>query len=384
MSGSLPAAGEVQNSMEGFEGSIFRPHFRWKCGPLMAQGKKIHIWHTPSGNLIRDIPVRWEQKDNETLQFCAAAFSHNGRQFVSAELVHPNQFSGSNWPLSPAIRLWDRASGQQLWRLEKTTTQTLAFSPDSRLIAAGHGRSYQLITDLHPDFEYVNLWDTLTGDLVAGFRGHRRVVQCVAFSPDGRNLATASADHSVLVWEVPYPVARPMPVATAKQLQAWWTDLAADAVTAQCAARRSGQPPAKANGAIARETPEGRAPSGHQTDRRTHRGYEQPTLRRATTSGPCPGENGRAGGVGLAKSVGEPSECGISATCGAVIGQIGRGTFATPVAGAAGDHRGWNGSATPKPGSCWRQWPKGHWRLAPPESRNFPLRALENRSSALE
>src|SRR5207302_1542731 len=32
-------------------------------------------------------------------------------------------------------------------------------------------------------------------------RGHMDIVYCLAFSPDSRHLATASADHSVKLWD---------------------------------------------------------------------------------------------------------------------------------------------------------------------------------------
>lgn len=69
------------------------------------------------------------------------------------------------------------------------STQCLAFSPDDRILAAvGWDR-------------YVRLWDLTTGALLATLEGHRTGVTAVAFSPDGRTLA--SAGDPVLLWDVP-------------------------------------------------------------------------------------------------------------------------------------------------------------------------------------
>jgi WD40 repeat protein len=41
------------------------------------------------------------------------------------------------------------------------------------------------------------------GALVDTMAGHKSDVLCCAFSPNGKYLATSSADHSVMIWDVP-------------------------------------------------------------------------------------------------------------------------------------------------------------------------------------
>ncbi len=68
--------------------------------------------------------------------------------------------------------------------------QDLAFSPDGRLLATA---SYD---------RRIHLWDVRSSRLLHTLRDHSDAVYGVAFSPDGRLLASAGADRAVKVWEV--------------------------------------------------------------------------------------------------------------------------------------------------------------------------------------
>ncbi len=78
-----------------------------------------------------------------------------------------------------------------------TGEQSLAFSPDGKMIVTG-------ASDIKPGIpsDKATVYDAKTGKLVQELRGQLGGVLSVAFSPDGTRIVTGSRDMAVRVWDV--------------------------------------------------------------------------------------------------------------------------------------------------------------------------------------
>jgi WD40 repeat protein len=131
------------------------------------------------------------------------------------------------------ILLWDVERRTQLGvpiRAHTSWVTDLAFSPDGHLLASISGNGDILLWEVaqeqltgplltfgtdygvinHLEFspdgktlitDGVALWDVMSGQIMREFVGHQDTVYAVAFSPDGKLIATGGADKSIIVWD---------------------------------------------------------------------------------------------------------------------------------------------------------------------------------------
>ncbi|MGH7199072.1 MAG: WD40 repeat domain-containing protein, partial [Planctomycetaceae bacterium] len=96
------------------------------------------------------------------------------------------------------VQLWDAATGKELKTFVGDTFHfhCLAFSPDAAQLAVGGGRWYD------GPMGQVNVFNVATGWLTGTLTGHAGPVLSVAFSADGRMIATGSNDNTARLWDV--------------------------------------------------------------------------------------------------------------------------------------------------------------------------------------
>jgi RNA polymerase sigma factor (sigma-70 family) len=106
----------------------------------------------------------------------------------------------------------------------------LAFSADGRYLATAQHT---------PE---IRLWDVMVGRPVGRLQGHQGGVVNLLFAPDGRHLFSGGRDTTVLTWDLARLTrarrGSPDPAASAPSLDALWTDLAAEDAARAFAAMR--------------------------------------------------------------------------------------------------------------------------------------------------
>jgi WD40 repeat protein len=216
------------------------------CLAFGPGGKSLAVGYRQSGVRL------WDGKQSQTLRYPggvqAVAVSPDGKLVAGAG--------------SGKVVLWDARSSQELRQLGRAApVAALAFSPDSRKLAAGmYDSTIQLYTlkdkdpveprvlEGHQSAVYaiafsangrvlasgsydktVRLWETVNGLQVASWPGHLGAATAVAVHPRGRRVLSGSADTTLQTWDVTGLRGElPEVELQAAEMAALWNDLASN------------------------------------------------------------------------------------------------------------------------------------------------------------
>jgi RNA polymerase sigma factor (sigma-70 family) len=168
------------------------------CDRKTLQDGAVRLLDVSSGREVHQLRL----SDNAS----AFAFSPDGKTLATPDMQGIN-------------RLWEVATGMERAQLPEIERPAMAFSPDGRVLAVGDKDGT------------VRLCVAATGKELRRLPGHRRGIACLAFSADGKTLASGSWDTTALVWDVSALLERkeeqPRTLESG-QVETFWTDLAGD------------------------------------------------------------------------------------------------------------------------------------------------------------
>lgn len=177
--------------------------------------RAVALAFTPSGKRIITATYPWDP-NNEKRQTIITAWDVKSGKKIS-------ELEGPNWtgPTSLIAANEDQVviySPKRLWGVDfanklvvdeiELLPERVAISPYSQpsagvmALSPDRKRLAVVVPTAEPEVEEIRIYDWPRAKLIHTFTGHRGIINALAFSLDGKTLASGSADTTILLWDM--------------------------------------------------------------------------------------------------------------------------------------------------------------------------------------
>jgi WD40 repeat protein len=147
----------------------------------------LQSWDALTGSLVTTYELSFP-----ALTLYTVAWSPDGKYLAATGFA---VLKGGGSSAYIYLQVWDALSGKSVFispslgaLFTSTTRYSCSWSPDSQHVVISLGTQAQV-------------WDIAARKLLYTYRGHSNMVNAVAWSPDGKYIASGSGDKSVQVWD---------------------------------------------------------------------------------------------------------------------------------------------------------------------------------------
>jgi WD40 repeat protein len=152
--------------------------------------REVKIWDLATGQVVLTL----KHKGSVT----SVCFNPEGTRLATASWdqdINPSEAVTKSY-----VKVWEAATGREVYSLggHKGLVSCVSYSPDGRRLATGTGNIY---ANAGAGLGEVKIWDAATGQETFTLNGHTGAVVSVQFGPDSARLASAGMDGKLTIWD---------------------------------------------------------------------------------------------------------------------------------------------------------------------------------------